>query len=355
MWQITFPSNQFVSRHRGTLPVLICCPHGGTQSPPGLPVRTSSTTPSGCDFSVSADLFTREVAAGVAQRLLELTGEAPSVVMADFHRKFLDANRSAACAFQDPNAQPLYDEYHGAVRSAVDDIRTENGGLGLLFDLHGTAGLPNDPADVYLGTDDGATIARLLRVDAQAMTRRRSLRTFLEAAGYVVSPQPGASEAPSLNGGFTVRTYGSGSVNGLDAMQLEIQTEHRTDLAKRAVLIDTLAYAMASMMRQMADVQTIGASRSLGLLDGAAAEATIGALQRRGTSSDAYLRLGGAANMRGRVDIRHDPDGSRRAGVLVLYDEHGGSHFVWVDTSGNVRISRSDPGSNDQAGVVVGP
>jgi hypothetical protein len=90
-----------------------------------------------------------EVTTGIAQRLLDLTGEAPSVVIAEYDREYIDANRPAACAFEpvpESDARRLYDEYHNTIRLFVEDIRAENGGLGLLFDIHGTGGIDETPA-----------------------------------------------------------------------------------------------------------------------------------------------------------------------------------------------------------------
>ena len=191
----------------GTLPVLVACPHGGDAEPPGVPPRKGSEVPAACDFEDARDLNTREIAEGVAQRMLEICGEAPYVVIAGWHRKFIDANRSRECAFKAEAAAPFYDEYHATLRAFVDEIRAENGGVGLLFDIHGTAGIAGDPADiVYLGTANGETVARLLAADPLALFRRRSLRGYLEAAGHAVSPRrPGDPEEPTLSGGFTVR------------------------------------------------------------------------------------------------------------------------------------------------------
>ncbi len=261
MWQIAFPVSNLVARHRGTLPVLITCPHGGTADVTGVLPRSGNTTPAGCNFERDRDVDTIEVAAGVAQRMLEIFGEAPYVVIAQYHRKFLDANRSRICAFEDPDAAPFYDEYHNTVRTFVDEIRTHNGGLGLLFDIHGTAGIPGDPAVIFLGTANGETVARLLAADPQALWRRRSLRSFLEAAGHVVSPrQPGVPETPALSGGFTVRTYGSSHADGLDAMQVEITNPLRTNPDLRQSLIEVLAYAFGNLVSRYADSHTLTAA-----------------------------------------------------------------------------------------------
>ena len=198
MWKVDYTTERQVSRHRGTLPVLISCPHGGSEQPEGVNERDGSATPAGCNFQKKSDLNTREVALGIAQRLVDLFGEAPYVVIADCHRKYIDANRSPACAYESAAARPFYDAYHATLRGFVDEIRAENAGAGLLFDIHGTAGIAGDPATIFLGTDNSRSVARLLASDPQALFRRRSLRGFLEAAGHVVAPRaPGEPEPAS--------------------------------------------------------------------------------------------------------------------------------------------------------------
>ncbi len=253
MWTISYSRAKFVSRHQGTLPVILTCPHDGKEDP-GVPERTGSA--SGCPpLTKRRDLRTRQITEGVAQLLLDISGEAPYVVIAEFHRKFIDANRSPDCAYEDPKAKQFYDEYHNTIRHFVSEIRAENGGLGLLFDIHGT---DNEPDTIFLGTGDGSTIARLLQVDSQAMWRRRSLRAFLEAAGYKVSPEkPGVPE--TLPGGFTVRTYGSSNTEGLDAMQIEIGSRLRVDGVEREVLTEVMAYATNSLVARYADTHTLAA------------------------------------------------------------------------------------------------
>src|SRR3954463_3306268 len=99
MWTIHYDENRMVGRHAGALPVLLTSPHGApvTAQPPGV---TQRTTAAGClNNKLNGDTFTREIITGVAQLLLETTGESPYVVIAEFHRKFIDANREPKCAF----------------------------------------------------------------------------------------------------------------------------------------------------------------------------------------------------------------------------------------------------------------
>jgi DNA gyrase/topoisomerase IV subunit B len=96
---------------------------------------------------------------GIAQQLLDIFVEALYVVITEYHRKYIDANRSSDCAFEVLAAKEYYDEYHNTLCNFVNDIRTENGGLGLLFDIHGTQVIDDDHADLYLGTDSWGDFA----------------------------------------------------------------------------------------------------------------------------------------------------------------------------------------------------
>jgi N-formylglutamate amidohydrolase len=254
MWTIDYQESQMVSRHAGTLPVVLTCPHGAAARPPGVSQRTGS--PAGCPpFKTAGDTFTKEITIAVAQLILETTGEAPYVVIAGYHRKFIDANRSEKCAFNASDkeaARPFYVEYHQTVRNFIESIQAESGPLGFLFDIHGTTTIEEDPADIYIGTDNGASIRRLTSADPLAAFRRRSLRGLLQAAGYVVSPAaPGIPETAQVDGGFTTQTYGSSHDDGLDAMQFEIAQPIRRDAQRREAFIEHLGRAVGSVVTRL--------------------------------------------------------------------------------------------------------
>ena len=246
------------------MPVILTCPHGGDKQPPGIPdPRTGAGLPADCRFEKDTDRFTRTITRGVAQLLFDVFGEAPYVVIANFDRAFIDANRRATdkCAFEDPDGQQFYEEYHTTIRSFVDEIR-DNGGLGLLFDIHGTTQIDIDPADVYLGTLNGEAIFSLLRRDSRAMSRRRSLPGLLREVGYVVS----AKKPETLKGDFTLETYGSSNTDGIDAIQIEIESTLRIDESRREVFIEDLAFAITSLVARYADTPALAAFRSANFL-----------------------------------------------------------------------------------------
>ena len=256
MWVIQYESTLMVSRHAGTLPVLLTSPHGApaTAQPPGVSQRTGSTP--GCPPNkILGDTFTRQITTAVAQLLLETLGEAPYVVIADYHRKFIDANRSENCAFNPSEAvaaRPFHAEYHQTIRQFIDQIQEENGCRGFLFDIHGTKTIEADPADVYIGTDNDKSVRRLLTHNPLAVFGRRSLRGLLQAAGYIVSPaRQGIPETAEVDGGFTTQTYGSFRADGLDAMQLEIANSIRDSVPRREAFIEHLGRAIATLTARL--------------------------------------------------------------------------------------------------------
>jgi N-formylglutamate amidohydrolase len=245
-----YESVLLVDRLRGTLPVLLACGHDGAKQPEGVRARSREAVPASCAFNPSRDLRVAGLARAVAEQLRAQAGEAPYVVIAEFHRKYIDANRTAACAFEPGPAQACYDEYHATLRRFVEEIRAENDGIGLLLDLHGSQRREDAPADIYVGTENGLTISALRQDTSDyALYRRRGLVGLLQAAGYAVLPSaPGEREHPALTGGHTVETYGSHRANGIDAIQLEIVAELRTDEPGRAGLATDLANALSSLL-----------------------------------------------------------------------------------------------------------
>ena len=185
---------------------------------------------------IGRDRNVADLTRALAEQLRGQAGEAPYVVIAGFHRKYIDANRARECALEPGPAEPYYDEYHAALRGFVDEIRAENDGVGLLLDLHGSQRREEAPADIYVGTENGSTIAALREGTSEdALYRRRGLVGLLQAAGYAVLPSlSGAPEHPAFTGGYTVETYGSHRADGIDAIQLEVVAELRTDATVRA-------------------------------------------------------------------------------------------------------------------------
>jgi hypothetical protein len=255
---ITYAEKRLVKRHRGTMPVILTCPHDGSETPPNVRERNSANTPANCQFKTGRDRETALITESVAQKILDLTGLSPYVVIAKFHRKFIDANRSSNCAFADPDAQAFYDEYHNRISGYINQLLLQNGNTGFLFDIHGFTEQDDDNADIALGTANGNTLrpgfARaniFMQHGLHGLLKwaRHQRSSVPDVFRYRVSPiDEAATEIGRLNGGFTVRNYST----VLNCIQIEIANTIRDDEAKRKFLIEDLAFATINFVRRYA-------------------------------------------------------------------------------------------------------
>ncbi len=240
----------------GNMPLLLTCPHDGHEGPLGVPERAAA--PGGCDFQKKRDLRTALVTERVATKIAQATGFSPYVVIARFHRKFIDANRAPECAYTAPAAAAFYEEYHARVAGCVGEILRENRGRGFLFDVHGTREVQGDRADVYIGTGNGATLPP--GFERREIFAPHGLHGLLGALcpparrgeprrGYRVSPaDPTAIETSRVSGGFTVRKYGL----RINSIQLEIADTIRIEPGRRDSFADDLAVSLVDFVRRHA-------------------------------------------------------------------------------------------------------
>lgn len=232
-----------VSVRAGTLPIVLTAPHGGRSAIPGVEPRTGSKTSKG--FSVAFDTDSDELAEALADEIEHRTGERPTLIVARFSRKYVDANRPAADAYESPLGKPVYDAYHAAVEKARQDI-LKRFGTGLLLDIHGQ-GRRSDA--IFRGTADGKTVRHLTKAYGMAaLTGKDGLLGGLEAKGYRFVPscaEPESKEDPSFDGGWTVRHYAS---DDFDAVQLETGISLRRD--KRAQTARDLAEAVCAFAKR---------------------------------------------------------------------------------------------------------
>ena len=246
-------TTNFVEWQIGRSPLLITCPHDGRQHPPGTPERPDQQP--GCGRAKKrADVSTRLIALGLSKAVLDITGAEPSIVIARFHRRFIDANRRSQCAFQSKVAAPFYREYHRRIDLAIAAIKAQFPKRGVLVDIHGAADLVAQPdVHVLLGSDNGNSICRLLNLDPLILFRRGGVVRTLQAARFGVIPAEfDDPEHTSFDGGFTVREHGASHASGLDALQIEIVGSVRSQEGRRNQLIQSLAQGLVRLLAQQA-------------------------------------------------------------------------------------------------------
>ena len=228
----------------GTLPLILTVPHDGGASLGSTPERTRGRSK---QYKIGRDVGTRALAEQIAAHLEARFGKRPYIVIAGFHRKYLDANRVQQDAMQSPEALPAYRAYHDQIAAFVADAKRRFPVGALLVDVHGQA---EEPDIIFRGTQDGVTTTALLkRFGATVLSGEKSILGVLEAKGYQVHPPVAANtlkEDPRFLGAYTVHAYGSHRPLGIDAIQLEFGARIR----KQPRLPQDVADALHTFMRQ---------------------------------------------------------------------------------------------------------
>ncbi|KAH9111866.1 hypothetical protein AeMF1_013680 [Aphanomyces euteiches] len=235
-----------VECQRGNIPIVLSIPHGGSASVFGtwqnqhLHLRKPSHT-SRKRFTMLSDARTIHVGADTSAILEANTGGLrPYLVIAKFHRKYVDVNRSIHDDAYVPKALAarMYAQYHSTLVHVLQEIwmrfpMQEH----LLIDLHGQRAKSCSKLNIshieskeliYLGTRNGMTLK------SPSMMQRNfvgELHDALRVQGYRgVYPPPsmGATtpERAEFLGGCIVQTYGF-QVSGVNAIQLELGTHLR--------------------------------------------------------------------------------------------------------------------------------
>lgn len=256
MQTITYSITRQVMRHRGTMPIILTCPHGGNLQPANVDERVEADTTAACTgadkFVTGRDTGTLEITQSLAQRIVEMTGLSPYVVIAQFDRKYIDANRREACAYTDRSARPFYREYFNRIDGYIDQIRDENRNRGFLFDVHGFTNRDGFTANLSIGTVNGTTLT--LPFTKAHMFERQGFCTLLSVARYpgqhrqlTVHPtRPTEPDHGPTNGGHTVRHFAP----RLNCIQVEISRDVRQTSGLRDIAIDAIANAMVNSVRR---------------------------------------------------------------------------------------------------------
>jgi len=204
------PLETYLTIEKGSLPIVFSVPHGGEVALEGAAERIKGTK--------EQDDRVNQLAAAIQRQLLAKTGKQAWLVGAKISRKYVDFNRRAEDAYESPDAAPVYEAYYGALRSAVDQVRTQPGAL--LLDIHGQS-FKRDV--VFRGTGSGLTAN-----NTPLYAAPDGLVTRLNAAGLNVEPASAQAKEEHFSGGTIVRVFGYQTPQGIDSVQLEFGANWRT-------------------------------------------------------------------------------------------------------------------------------
>jgi len=259
-----YGTNNLIQYVYGNLPIIITAPHGGGLTG-NLPDRTCP------GITTATDTNTDDLAIALQNKLADILGKTPHLVVCRLRRTKLDVNRSvteATCG--NAAATTAYNEYHNFISTARNRVVQEYG-KGLLIDIHGhghtlqvmelgynlsASQLAN--SDAFLNGSSivaGSTIRSLANnnltsVPHAALIRGPfSLGAYLQASGYPSVPSPGMPSPgsnPFFSGGYTVETWGSKNGGNIDAIQIET---NYTGVRDNATNINSYATALANSLK----------------------------------------------------------------------------------------------------------
>lgn len=207
----------------GDLPIIITAPHGGQETIPGVQVRTKG--------KILRDADTLQLAETLTKKISESLGGQPYLVAAKFSRKYIDANRAETEAFESPEARPIYLAYHRQICDFISEIKKKFPNGALLIDIHGQS---KTPGIIYRGTRNGATVTGLVKRHGEAaVSGKKAIFGYLQDKGYHVFPPISQANTVTrekiFTGGYTVIAYGSNNADGIDAIQIEIAKDIRSN------------------------------------------------------------------------------------------------------------------------------
>jgi len=255
--------SELIEYRPGELPMIIAAPHGGHLEPEELAEAKGE---------LARDTGSLESALLVYERLRELTGRSPHLIINHVKRNRLNLNRlDARPNAQHPLALSAYHEFHGFVNDAKRWV-SEACGAGHYFDFH-----TNGHVERWVEVGVGLSRAQLKRSDErleEPKLRRRSfyrsllsdperslaelvrgptsIGGLLEAEGIRVVPSPkhpSPGDGGYFSGGFNSKQHGSRYGGVIDSTQLEIHFSYiRARGMARARFSETLAYVIARFM-----------------------------------------------------------------------------------------------------------
>jgi len=262
-------SGSYIAFLPGNMPLVISIPHGGYLLPDDIPERP-------CTFCAkNQDIFTIEIGIGIREVIHRMTGYYPFIIVNNLHRTRLDPNRNIEeAATGNSNAEAAWHQFQDYIDSARAQV-TRDFGKGLYIDLHGhrhiikrtelgyllsSEELQLDDSMLDLGTFiEYSSIRNLVDTNPRALTFSQivrgpySLGSMLCDLGYptvpsaeIPSPKPGE---PYFSGGYNTTRHGSSDGGTIDGIQIELDLDVRSDLAKREKLITDLSSLLLKYLR----------------------------------------------------------------------------------------------------------
>lgn len=237
----------YIKFNKGTIPLIISVPHGGTFNLESIPQRSTGV--------LGIDKRTIEIAmeliAYIETYFEEKTSvnKSPSFLISKVRRNKIDLNRPEVEA-HDKNSslgREIYLFYHQKIKDLIlNNIKSF--GRSLLIDIHGFEKNKRPPGyrdvELILGTNNLSSLflePLPKRRDWDKNIRGKIIKKFLEL-GVPIAPGRPRRKEYVLTGGYITQIYGASNFSGSQTIQIEFSDKIRLhDKNLRTKVLYTLA------------------------------------------------------------------------------------------------------------------
>lgn len=237
---------KFIEYNKGTIPLIISVPHGGTRNIKIIPTRSEGI--------VGIDKKTKEIALELIKTIEILHQskyaiiKSPSYIISNIHRSKIDLNRKETEAYDRTSilAKELYQYYHNKVKGLIY-YNLSKFNRSVMLDIHGfeKKNIPKGyrDVDIILGTNNLETLYSepITQKFWGKNLRGKIIKTFVKL-GVSIAPGHQRRKEYALKGGYITQKYGASEIEGSQTIQIEFSDRIRLYNDKlRKKIIDTFA------------------------------------------------------------------------------------------------------------------
>ena len=230
-----------IEYNRGSIPIIISVPHGGTTKCDHIPRRTNGIH--------GIDKDTIKLASELIEKIKNVFKfNTPSYIISKIHRAKIDFNRNSSEAFDQESelAKRIYHFYHNKIEELIlYNLETFNSSV--LIDIHGFEKdkRPKGFRDVelILGTNNLESLYpnSIPKRDWGKNIRGKIVKKF-NSLNIAIAPGHHLRREFVLTGGYITTKYGASHIKNSQSIQIEFSDKIRLyDENLRAIVLKSLA------------------------------------------------------------------------------------------------------------------
>lgn len=222
---------KFITCEKGTIPLILSVPHGGTLEVERIPKRLNGV--------LGIDKGTIELTQKLISSIKKISKKKifkvilPSYIISHVTRGRVDLNKEESKAYIQNSslAKQIYQFYHKKIKELILE-NINSFGNSLLLDIHGfeSSDRPSGfrDVDLILGTNNLKTLFAkpIPKKDWGDNIRGTIIRKFIKLDVPIAPGHPRRREY-ALTGGFITQTYGSANISKSRTMQIEFSDRIR--------------------------------------------------------------------------------------------------------------------------------